>query len=743
MNDFPYIRGRPAGTNLPLQRHQPDFPVGVVSAWLKKHPIPPGLLLFPLGNVPHLPLEAARAGYQCLVTANNPISRFLIKHRTSPFSLSALQSSLSALASTHKGQERLQPHILSLYHTRCPGCGKTISAQAFLWKENALGPHAKLCACPHCGESGEYPTSPEDIQKAQSFQNNSLYHARALTRIAPPQDPIHAYAKEALQAYTPRSVYALFTLINKSSALSLSQTGKDCLSALLLSACYQALNLWEYPAQDDPFTTLTIPPVYRERNLWFTLEETLPVWTGTEEHIPLTQWPELPPPEGGITLFKGPLRDLSPHPLQSIQAVVAGIPQPNLAYWNLSALWSGWIWGQKAAAPLRPVFRLHSFDWGWHTHALSGLFNGLQSLLEASAPCLGVFCEGSEDLLLSTLQASYRAGFRLQTIALDTYTGQGQLLWHKGQVPPGEPDARQAKAILRSDGYTQIRNAGEPLPALKLKSSGWAALDEQNALPIAAERSQEDHFQALKTLTSETYAFREGFLYYEDLDRWWHKEAPLQSITYSDRVEMALVKLLVDADVPLPRTELEDALFERFPALLTPDSQLLQVCLKAYGVQDPPQSECWRLRPGETPTARKADLADMRALLRELGKKLGFIPREGPPLDHVLTLTWENSAGVQYTFFITASALVSKIILDQSPPPPTPWIALPGSRANLVIHKLKHHPPLSRLIDRGWNFIKFRHIRRLSSDVNLSAESLPEHLSLDPLTYTEPQLPLL
>jgi hypothetical protein len=52
----------------------------VAAAWLARHPIQPGTwLLDPFGFAPQLAIEAARSGYRVLVTANNPITRFLLE----------------------------------------------------------------------------------------------------------------------------------------------------------------------------------------------------------------------------------------------------------------------------------------------------------------------------------------------------------------------------------------------------------------------------------------------------------------------------------------------------------------------------------------------------------------------------------------------------------------------------------------------------------------------------------------
>ncbi|HMX20190.1 MAG TPA: hypothetical protein PKC52_13080, partial [Anaerolineales bacterium] len=82
--DFqPYIPGMKPADPGPLSRFLPPLEEGVISGWLSTQPFgaaqsgPGTWLLDPFGFSPRLVLEAARSGTRVLVTANNPITRFL------------------------------------------------------------------------------------------------------------------------------------------------------------------------------------------------------------------------------------------------------------------------------------------------------------------------------------------------------------------------------------------------------------------------------------------------------------------------------------------------------------------------------------------------------------------------------------------------------------------------------------------------------------------------------------------
>ena len=79
MDPLPYIPGMRPGNPGLLARFLPLIEEGTVSAWLASR-LPAGSwLLDPFGTSPRLALEAARLGYRVLLTANNPIARFLVE----------------------------------------------------------------------------------------------------------------------------------------------------------------------------------------------------------------------------------------------------------------------------------------------------------------------------------------------------------------------------------------------------------------------------------------------------------------------------------------------------------------------------------------------------------------------------------------------------------------------------------------------------------------------------------------
>ena len=351
----PFIPGSYEIQQVPLSRYLPPVPGGIVESWLKERVSPGDWILDPFGASPQLASEAARAGYRVLVAAYNPIARFLLEIAADPPTESDLRAVLADLAISPKGEERLEPHIRSLYLTECLQCGKSVSAEAFIWKRGDSVPTSRIYNCPNCMESGEFPTSESDAKRAAHFGKSSLHHARALERVAALDDPDRVHVEEALSTYLPRAVYALFTIINKLD--NLPPIRHRALAALLLPVFDKANTLWQYPTERTRPRKLNVPSQFRENNIWLELEKAVSLWsqnTSAEElvfnPIPITTWPELPPDSGGICLFDGRLNDLVIQILKNplaikIKAVSGALPRPNQAYWSLSVLWAGWLWG--------------------------------------------------------------------------------------------------------------------------------------------------------------------------------------------------------------------------------------------------------------------------------------------------------------------------------------------------------------------------------------------------------------
>ena len=152
----------------------------------------------------------------------------------------------------------------------------------------------------------------------------------------------------------------------------------------------------------------------------------------TGKPIPVVNWPELPGEAGGLCLFEGPMRNLAPRLKDlSIAAVVTALPRPNPAFWTLSALWAGWLWGKAAAAPFKSVLRRRRYDWNWHAAALYAALKNISDRLPLNTPLFALIPELEPAFLSAALLAAAGAGLELSGLALRTRHDPAQVLWHR------------------------------------------------------------------------------------------------------------------------------------------------------------------------------------------------------------------------------------------------------------------------------------------------------------------------
>lgn len=734
---FPYLVGAPPPRSGPLGRFLPPLEEGCITDWLAKH-VPHGeWVLEPFGASPLPAVEAARAGYRVLIAANNPVTRFLIESYGAPLPQAELKAALADLAVSRKGEERLEMHIQSLYLTECATCGRQVPAHSFLWRKGAEAPYARVYLCPVCGQSGERLTTPADAARAaRAAETAKLHRARVLERIAPLNDPDREYAEEALGHYLPRSLYALATLINRLDSLELTPLRRRALQALLLSACDAANDLWPHPVERPRPRQLTTSPQFREQNLWQALEEGVEAWADNTPPVQVTHWPQMPA-GAGICLFDGRLKDLAAHLNHlPLRAAVTAIPRPNQAFWTLSALWAGWLWGREAAAPFKSVLRRRRYDWEWHAEALYAAFGHLFHLLETDAPFFGLLAEPEPSFLTAVLTAADFAGFNLQTLALRTADDPIQIGWARsaGAAHAGSsPDPRLVGAALRHF----LNDRGEAVPYLHLHAAGLIALAENGCL----SRNGQD----LRSLLSDAAAAIQSALRADEnlvhceTGRHHNLESGLwrlpigqeQATPLPDRVEREVVQFLIRRP-DSSRLEIERHLYPLFPSLLTPSRALVQAVLDSYALET---NGCWRLRPEDAPAARRAELRQMSALLERMGARLAYDVTRLPPN----IILWQANGQVAYAFYLTASAIVGDFFIRTPYPPEKCLLVLPGGRAGLLAYKLRRDPAL-RQASVGWRFVKYRLLRALADAPLLSRETWEEQVTLDPIEHAPGQM---
>jgi len=747
--DFqPYIPGLKPADPGPLSRFLPAFEEGVISAWLSQRPLDTARgetgnwLLDPFGFSPRLVLEAARSGYRVLVTANNPVTRFLLEMFANPPVQSEFTAALADLGAVKKGDERLAGHLQSLYLTTCEKCNQQIYAQAFLWRKGDDVPYARIYECKHCGDSGERTATTEDIERAKKIaETDSLHRSRAFEKVVALNDEDRFYAEEAIQYYLPRPLYVLTTVVNRLDSLNLSAERKRALTALILIACDAGNSIWAHPAERPRPKQLTTPSQFREHNVWMALERGLSLWAETSSTVACEAWPTKIPESGGILIYEGRLKDLAQVVKKEIPiaAVIGSVPRPNQAFWTLSALWAGWLWGKEAVEPYKVALRRRRYDWAWNATALNSAFNHLGDLLPEGVPFFALLPEAEPPFLTSAFTAASAAGFSVQSVALRTEHDPLQIVWkneQKQKPKNGETD------VLRSAIQEYLAARGEPANYLYIHAAGLIALAEVGALK-KPEYGFDEALRKTNALFESALKDDERFIHYStgesvETGMWGlgPSTAPRSARgsaqdenveSLSDRVEVALVTYLQKNPKAI-YLEIENELYPRFTGLFTPSKGLIYAILNSYAERE---SGHWKLRAEDIASARREELNTMHALIEKIGNRLGYTTRKQDKLLH-----WDENGKIVRTFNVLASALLGRALQDATP---NTVIVIPGGRAALAAYKQERDPSLAAQLKKH-RLVKYRLLRALLEVPVLTRETFEEQIASDPVEKSTGQM---
>jgi len=741
---YPFLPGQFSQQRRPLAQYLPLIQEGVIAAWLDEANIPKNhWLVDPFGAAPQIAVEAAQSGYNILVAVNNPITRFILELTAQPPQTSDLKGALAILSSARLREERLEPHICALYTTSCQQCHQDVMVEAYLWSKTEDTPYGRIYTCPYCSASGEYATTPKEREQAKKFGSGGFHRMRTLERVAPLHDPDRIFAEEALDVYPGRAIYILSILINKLDGLTISAEQRRNVAALLLFAFDQANALWPHPNKDNRPLHLSMPRKYRENNIWLALENAITIWPTETSPVPFSYWPELPKGQGGICIYDGRINDLTVDIGNiAIEAVITALPRPNQAYWTLSSLWGGWLWGAEAIEDFKSVLHRKSYHWRWHTSALHHALENLATMFTSGTSIVSLIGEADPDFLTAAMTAAHMAGFQFDGLAMRAEQGQIQLHWRTQKNVQKSQQSSFTQNPIQEGAKTYLRARGEPASYLPLLAAGLEAYVQSN--PATQSLSPDQAFSKVQKNIGNTFSYRGGFLRLDATAQqhqsgFWWLEDPLETILpLADRIEMLLVQNLIK-NPHKTLLDIDKAICAAFPGLLTPSLTLIQACLESYGQQNPDNGQ-WKIRTQDEPAIRRADLKSMAALVYKIGEHLHYETQQIEERH----FQWHNSSKqLCYTIYLTASALLGKILKSQHETNVKLLIILPGGRANLVSYKLDHDPYMRQQVETGCQLIKYRHWRHLAENSALTPTSLDALLKLDPFEKKDPQLRLM
>ncbi len=742
--------------NLPLGRFLPPYYEGQVSEWVKRYAAPESWVLDPFGQDPFADLELAQSGYRVLVSANNPIASFLLEALSLGATREEWSDALLNIANLPmQGQENLEAWLTDLYSIPCPTilneqdgnifpCGGTAQVQRFIWTGDDPTPTSAEVSCPDCGTISQIDLTAEQHKSFNRLPSFTLYRARALELLSGPQDELRPVIEDVIQYYTPRALVLLQLILNKLESAALPNRVRMLTQALFLSAADRMNVLWAFPLGKNRPKQLTTPPTYEEMNLWMALQEACRQWQAFTTPVELRKWPDMPSRAGGICLFSGRLREMQPLPKEGMISVVySSLPRRNQAWWNLSGLWTGWIWGKEAVEPLRHSLIRQRYDWNWHAMALQKVLSQLHGFVQSQNPILLQVSELDSKFLLATMVGTSASNLKIHGFASNGTGDQLQITFRRTVKEQTAPSTTYWPDIVRSVVTHFLTTRSEPAPYLPLLTAIVLFLHDQGRLespqPSDPPNLLSDIERSIQEVLADTTRFERfnsgaGF----DTGSFWLRQSPAYLNPLADRTEGAVLQeIYQNPSFTLPH--LLNAVYRKTKGLNNPEFDLTAAVLQSYAEPEDETRLRWHLKPGEELPARAEDLRQVEAIIAELATQLGFAREIWP--DSIL---WFDESGKnEYSFFPISNGIITPILLAHANDTSTKLIVVPGSRANLIAYKLKHDPNLQRLVTPDWQIIKFRQLRQIKENSLLTRELFASQLLTDLPDFHTVQLHLL
>jgi len=748
-----FVPGRPGAPSGPLARYRPIQPVQAVKAYVQSLTQPGDLAVDLFCQGPTIVQEITEAGRRALGVSVNPLLLVAARLGLDRRDPDALNAAFTHLADSPKGDVPLRRHLTSLYTSTCPTCGEEGVAVWLAWDRDGGYPFEKAVRCPSCESVQKGPPDDRDFECSHRTAPRGLAYYYALDRVAPQGRPARERAAELVELYTPRNLSALMDLSRRLEGLQAERSVKLALTSVLLDCLDACSKLNAYKEERARPRTLRVPSLYLERNVWLHFEQGFSDFLAQEAPGPAPPATDVAAlvseKKEGYALISYAAREarevIQPH---SAALIVTTPPWPDAVFWALSALWAGWLWESPIVRRMRPFLRRRRFDWDWHWRVLQSALQAAGPMLTPAGRLITIFSDPDGALVESVCLAASGAGYALKGWGYSPEVGY-RLAWSwKEAQPMPAPDVDSLKRDLAASAEeavtSALRERGEPTPRSLLRASAYAGLTAQGSLARAAAVSKGS--PPLFSLVSDAV---DGALeaapttrleYQEEAEEvlWLREDGGQIAEPIADRVESQVWELLLQQKT-WALEDLVNATYARFPGHLTPDLALVLICIESYSEQG---EKTPRLRSEDDPLRRAAELKELRRDLEELGQRLGFRVDGRGGWD----VRWLEAGEEAYVFDVSSTAhLAHHLLTERAVSDGTlRCLVLPGGRSHLVTFKLQRDPRLTQTVEaEAWQFIKFRHLRRLVTKEDLDRHVLKTVLGLDPIAEQEAaQIPL-
>jgi hypothetical protein len=675
-----------------LSRHFGSVPDAVVRAYVEAFTQPGDLVVDPFCDGPTILRQAVRAGRRAISGSHHPLTVRLTRLALAPPTRRQLDAAIARLGDAPRMDAPFREHIESLYAVRCPSCGRTTPADAFVWERDTSALLRTHLQCQHCDRQSMAPVLNDKDAPGQAIEPRGLHYWYTVDRIAPAGDIMRERAQRQLELYTPRNLYALSSLLMKVESLFADDEIQRLLK-LLLFFCLGACSSLGSPDSLAIRHRLRPPAQFVERNVWrafVTAASEFPTAEGIEP-LPLAEdasvvFADDGPPRAALLPF-GVNRLVTSLPSGCAALVVTTPPHPAPASWALSWLWTGWLFGHKVAAPLKPLLRQWRVDWDWYARAMQAAFRALRPLLGDDAPLILVFDSPNPAMVEALALALAGAGYNPLMWVQQADTQACRLISGRGPTLPAPPDSvgELADALCSETSNAvreQIAARGEPLTWDELCLPVYRRLARAGLLGqcAVAEGLPSSPRAFVAGQVQDAMAGAEGLIYLEETGkpqeegteprptRWWVQRAASLAPPLSTRVEATVHQLLLSTLI-LTEGALAEEVYRRFPGDLTPEAGLIAACLRSYGQEMTPGH--WQLRPEDRPDGRAEEVASIRSELCRLGERLDYEVElraeaaSGPTPGHLPTfdVLWRDGGQPVYAFAIQWTARVHDLLL--------------------------------------------------------------------------------
>lgn len=720
----------------------------MLSRWVRKYASPGSYILDPFGQNPFTSLELARSGYRVLVSANNPIAAFTLRVLASAPTAESYSQALHQLNQNRmRDGSSLEDYLSNFYRLKCPnpdctGGDNTFEVNTFLWKEDAQAPYMAIGSCSGCGLEGEIELTPALLETAGRLPSYALIRSQVLERVAAQDPPLRKIMEEVISFYSPRALIALQMLLNKIETSNLSQEHSQLLTALWLTTADQANQLWIWPRGRNRPRQLLRPPIYQEINVWKAFLHSWNLWVQPESEVKLRDWPKRVPPEGGISLFEGRLRELDPKPEAGLITLVqASLPRRNQAWWNLSGLWSGWLWGKDGVKTIRNSLLKQRYDWTWHSVALKKVLSQLGNLIGKETPVLLLTSELDSMFVLAGSLGARSAGLSLNSATIDGENDALQTVWHLKSGLDENFSETKSNSTFQQSGMNFLKNLGEPAHWLRLLS--YSVFDQLVKGNLDERPTQSETLNDLEAEFASVFNQPRFFQRFNpgttpESGLYWLSNPPKEYTSLADETESIILNELLSRH-ELSLNGLLEVVYSQLTGMRTPSLELVCEILNSYSeLIETEEKRKYQILTQETASERRRDLHEIRSLIEQMADKLDF-RRELLP-DRII---WSDQTGnIRYSFFPISTAQISRILVTNQSLPGQKLIVIPGSRSNLIAYKLKRDPNLRLLKGDDWQLVKYRQLRNLATNPLLSRDLFNTQITGDPPEFHSAQLAL-